>query len=252
VRDLAQRGVLRGDPGRYVCEEDPADISVPATLQAAIEARIDRLSTPAKRTLNAASVIGLRFGLELLAALGIDAVLVELLAAELIDQVQHTPGPEYAFRHPLIRTVAYESQLRVDRAALHRRVAVAIESGAPAAVDENAALIAEHAEAAGDLHAAYGWHMRAAMWATYRDIAAARRSWERARTIADAVPPDDPERTTASRNCESCVPRPETRRHWPSGWPDWCWSARSGVGSVRRRTLHRKPGLSSSRSAIRR
>ena len=37
--------------------------------------------------------------------------------------------------------------------------------------------------------------MRAATWATYRDIAAARLSWERARAIADAVPADDPNRT---------------------------------------------------------
>ena len=56
-------------------------------------------------------------------------------------------------------------------------------------------MIAEHLEAAGDLHAAYQWHMRAATWATYRDIAAARQSWERARTIADAVPAEDPNRT---------------------------------------------------------
>ena len=49
-------------------------------------------------------------------------------------------------------------------------------------------------EAAGDLHAAYGWQMRAATWATNRDIAAARLSWERAQTIADALPADDPDR----------------------------------------------------------
>ena len=60
--------------------------------------------------------------------------------------------------------------------------------------EENAALIAEHLEAAGELHAAYGWHMRAATWATNRDIAAARLSWERARKIADALPADDPDR----------------------------------------------------------
>ena len=59
--------------------------------------------------------------------------------------------------------------------------------------EENAALIAEHLEAAGDLHAAYGWHMRAATWATNRDIAAARLSWERAQKIADALPAEDPQ-----------------------------------------------------------
>jgi len=69
-----------------------------------------------------------------------------------------------------------------------------IESRDPAAADENAALIGEHLEAAGDLHAAYGWHMRAATWATNRDIGAARSSWERATRIADALPADDPNR----------------------------------------------------------
>ena len=77
---------------------------------------------------------------------------------------------------------------------MHRRLAAAIEISDPASADENAALIAEHLEAAGDGHAAYDWHMRAATWATNRDIAAARRSWERARTIADALPAEDPNR----------------------------------------------------------
>ena len=130
VRELVQRGVLVGEHGGYVCRADVAEVSVPATVQAAIEARIDRLNTPAKRTLNAASAIGARFGAELLAALSIDPVFDELVSAELIDQVRFTPAAEYAFRHPLIRAVAYESQLKSDRAELHRRLATAIQSGA--------------------------------------------------------------------------------------------------------------------------
>jgi class 3 adenylate cyclase len=192
VRELVQRGVLAGERGGYVCRANIAEVSVPATVQAAIEARIDRLRAPAKRTLNAASVIGARFGAELLAALGIDAVFDELLSAELIDQVRFTPSAEYAFRHALIRAVAYESQLKSDRAEWHRRLAAAIEQSEPSSVEENAALIAEHLQAAGELHAAYGWHMRAGAWSTNRDIAAARVSWERARRIADALPADDP------------------------------------------------------------
>ena len=80
------------------------------------------------------------------------------------------------------------------RAQLHRRLAAVIEARSPASADENAALIAEHLEAAGDLPAAYGWHMRAATWATNRDVAAAWLSWERARKIADTLPADDPSR----------------------------------------------------------
>ena len=93
--------------------------------------------------------------------------------------MQFSPRAEYAFRHPLIRAVAYESQLKSDRARLHRRVAEAIE--AQGSVDENAALIAEHHEAAGDLHAAFKWHMRAGDWSNIRDNAAAHDSWRRAR-----------------------------------------------------------------------
>ena len=195
VLELAQRGVLIGERGAYVCHTDVAELSVPATVQAAIEARIDRLDSRAKQTLNAASVIGARFDAVLLAALGIDVMVDELVGAELIDQVRFTPSVEYAFRHPLIRAVAYESQLKSDRAESHRRLAAAIESRDPAAADENAALIAEHLEAAGELHAAYQWHMRAAAWATYRDIAATRHSWVRAQAIADALPAHDPNRT---------------------------------------------------------
>jgi class 3 adenylate cyclase len=192
TRDLAERGVLVGERGSYACRTDVAEVSVPATLQATIAARIDRLDPTAKHTLAGAAVIGSRFNRDLLASLEVDPVVDELIAAELVDQVRFTPCAEYAFRHPLIRTVAYESQLKADRARLHRRLAAAIEARTPESADQDAALIAEHLEAAGDLHAAYGWHMRAARWATSRDIAAARRSWERARTIADTLPTEHP------------------------------------------------------------
>ena len=188
VREFIERGVLTGERGSYVCHADVAEVSVPATVQAAIEARIDRLNTPAKQTLNAASVIGARFDADLLAALGIDAAFDELLVAELIDQVRFTPHAEYAFRHPLIRAVSYESQLKSDRAEWHRRLATAIQEREPGSVEDNAAMIAEHLQAAGEVHAAYGWHMRAGAWSTNRDIDAARASWDRARRIADALP----------------------------------------------------------------
>jgi class 3 adenylate cyclase len=195
VRDLAERGVLEGQRSGYRCRADVAEVSVPATVQAVIAARIDRLEPGAKRTLSAAAVIGSQFSPDLLISLGIDPALEALVEAELIDQVRFTPRAEYAFRHPLIRTVAYESQLKSDRAKLHRRLAAAIEAGDPGSVEQNAAVIAENLEAAGDVRPAYGWHMRAGAWSTHRDMAAARLSWERASEIADALPPDDPERT---------------------------------------------------------
>jgi predicted ATPase len=101
-------------------------------LQATIAARIDRLDPGAKKAINAAAVIGSRFTPELLAALGIDPVLDDLVRVEMIDQVRFTPYPEYGFHHPLIRAVAYESQLKSERAEMHRRLATAIEQHQPA------------------------------------------------------------------------------------------------------------------------
>ncbi|WP_326546942.1 adenylate/guanylate cyclase domain-containing protein [Mycolicibacterium sp. ND9-15] len=191
VRDLAERKILDGERGAYVYRGD-GEVSVPPTVQATIAARIDRLGPAAKATLNAASVIGSQFGDDLLNALDV-AEVAELVDAELVEPVSPS---EFAFRHPLIRTVAYESQLKSSRSQLHRRVAAAIEQQDPSSVDKNAALIATHFEAAGDLHEAFDWHMRAGTWSVHRDIAAARMSWERARAVADALPEDDPGRLT--------------------------------------------------------
>lgn len=195
VRDLAARGVLHGTRGAYESDTLPAEVTVPATIEATLSSRIDRLSATAKRTANAAAVIGSRFDLALLTSVYPDAALTELVAAELIDRVTSSPREEYAFRHPMIRSVAYESQLKSDRSRLHLRVAQALERQSSTQPDEQAALIASHAETGGELRAAFDWHMRAANWMAYRDISAARTSWRRARDVADRLPATDPEHT---------------------------------------------------------
>ena len=189
VRDLAEQGVVTGARGAYRCTTPVADIDVPATVQAALGARIDRLGARAKRTLHAAAVIGAQFDAELVCQLTGDDELAELVAAELIEHVAGATGAHYAFRHPLIQKVAYDSQLRADRSKLHRRLAASLEQ-----VDENAALLASQWEAAGDFGRAYLWHMRAGSWLNYRDHSAAYRSWQRARDAADRLPADDPDR----------------------------------------------------------
>jgi hypothetical protein len=86
--------VLGGQRAAYVCAGRLAEVSVPATLQAAIAARIDRLHPMAKRTLWAAAVIGSRLSADLLAALRIDPVLDDPLRTELIDQIVFGPHAE--------------------------------------------------------------------------------------------------------------------------------------------------------------
>jgi adenylate cyclase len=181
VRDLAGGGVLSGSRGRYRLIGDVDEIVVPATVQAVLAARIDRLSAEAKSTLNAAAVIGSQFDVDTLQALRPETEstrLAELVSAELIDQTEFVPRQRYCFRHPLVRTVAYESQLSTTRVQAHIRLAAVIEARDPGGADENAALIATHLEAAGELADAYRWHMRAAEWLRLRDLPAARAQWE--------------------------------------------------------------------------
>jgi adenylate cyclase len=196
VRDLAERNILEGRRGAYVCAVDSGEVAVPATVQATIAARIDRLGATAKHTLNAAAVIGSRFGADLLTKVVEPTQLSDLLDAELIEPASPAGGGEYVFLHPLIRAVAYESQLKSGRSQLHRRVAAAVQERDPETVEENAALIATHLEAAGDLREAADWNMRAAAWLTNRDIAAARARWRRARQVADRLPAEEPDRTS--------------------------------------------------------
>jgi hypothetical protein len=75
---------------------------------------------------------------------------------------------------------------------LHQRLATVIQQRNSESVDANAVLIAEHLESAGDLRAAFDWHMRAGAWAQFRDFKAAHASWQRARDVADRLSVDDP------------------------------------------------------------
>ena len=71
--------MLEGQPGAYKSTAEGAEVNVPATVQAVIAARIDRLKANAKRALNAAAVVGMRITPELITALGIPPVVDELV-----------------------------------------------------------------------------------------------------------------------------------------------------------------------------
>jgi len=121
VRDLAERAVLHGEPGAYLLRGDVADVEVPATLQATIGARIDRLGSTAKRTLNAAAVIGSRFGTDLLTSLVDSADVPPLIEAELVDRVGVLPAPRVCISPP----ADPRGRLRITAQIRPRRVALA-------------------------------------------------------------------------------------------------------------------------------
>ncbi len=102
-----------------------AEVPLPQTIRDAVLLRAADLSEEARATAEAASVAGSRFDLELLAALGCEAGLEDLLASGLI--VEPAPG-RAAFRHPLARDAIYEDVPWLRRRSLHRDLAAAIEA----------------------------------------------------------------------------------------------------------------------------
>jgi tetratricopeptide (TPR) repeat protein len=171
-------------------------LNVPASVQAVLSARIDRLPEREKQVLQTASVIGKTFSEALLgrvitsvSAIGeadLSQALSALAAAEFLYEAALYPELEYSFKHPLTQEVAERSQLRERRVRVHAAVARGLEESG-GNLDERAAEIAQHYEEAGDGPAAARWHRRAAEWAGLNDMKAALHHWQRVRELAPAL-----------------------------------------------------------------
>ncbi len=185
VQALVESGALAGERGAYRLTRSVDEIAIPATVQAVLAARIDRLPQREKTVLQSASVIGHEFGEPVLRVVtGLpEHELAESLGmlrdAELVYEKTFYPDAEYAFKHPLTEEVAYHSQLGERRARVHAAVAGAIEELYPDRLDELAALLANHWEQAHDPLAAARWSARAAAWAGQLHPADALSHWHR-------------------------------------------------------------------------
>ena len=136
VRTLVETGALTGERGAYRLARPLRAIQVPATVQAVIAARIDRLFAADKTLLQIASVLGkdvpnVPLGLlQAIAELAEDelrAAIGRLRAAEFLYQVEFLPDVEYTFKHALTHEVTYGSLLQDRRRALHVRIVETIE-----------------------------------------------------------------------------------------------------------------------------
>jgi tetratricopeptide (TPR) repeat protein len=116
----------------------------------------------------------------------LDQALGKLVAGEFVYERELYPEALYAFKHPLTQEVAYGSQLGERRAPIHAAVARAIAACYRERLEERAALLAQHWEAAGETLEAARWHARAAAWAG-RNPAEALRHWRRGRKLAGAL-----------------------------------------------------------------
>ena len=196
VRELVEAGYLVGDRGAYRLTKPVGDTGVPATVQAILAARIDRLET-AKALLQAASVIGKEVpetALKIVADvddLALAEGLKELIGAGFLYEDEIYPERILAFSHPLTQEVAYGSQLGEQRARAHAAAAQALIELNPERHEELAALIAQHLEQGRETLEAARWYARAAHRAGYAHPRDAMRLWAKVSELADQLPADE-------------------------------------------------------------
>ena len=151
IRTLAETQVLVGERGNYRLAKPFAGIQIPATVQAILSARIDRLSPLEKHLLQAAAVIGVDVPFTLLQSIAeepedqLQQGLAHLQAAEFLYETGLFPEVEYTFRHGLTYEVAYGSLLHERRRALHARIVETIETRYADRLTEQVERLAYHA-----------------------------------------------------------------------------------------------------------
>jgi class 3 adenylate cyclase/tetratricopeptide (TPR) repeat protein len=151
VRTLMETKALVGDRGACRLAREVHTIQVPATVQAVLAARIDRLPIDARRLLQAAAVIGMDVPFMLLHAITelpeevLRRSLAQLQAAEFLYEVSLFPSVEYTFKHALTHDVAYGTLLQERRRALHARIVAAIEQIHGDRLTEHVERLAHHA-----------------------------------------------------------------------------------------------------------
>jgi tetratricopeptide (TPR) repeat protein len=151
VRTLVETEVLMGERGAYRLAKPLDSLQVPATVQAVLAARIDRLPPEEKRLLQTAAVIGTEVPWPLLQAIAdapeevLHRGLAHVQAAEFLYETSLFPEREYTFKHALTHEVAYSSLLQERRRLLHARIVEVLEQQHADRLAEQVERLAHHA-----------------------------------------------------------------------------------------------------------
>jgi predicted ATPase len=154
TKAVVESGFLTDSGDRYAAAGPAPALSIPATLQASLLARLDRIA-PARRMAQIGATLGRSFSHQLISTVApmpqsqVDDSLAQLVGAELIYRRGTPPDAEYTFKHALIQDSAYGTLLRGPRQQLHAHIATVLESQFPDVVAAEPAVLARHCEAAG-------------------------------------------------------------------------------------------------------
>ena len=245
VRTLIETGMLVGQPGAYRLAQALQTIQVPATVQAVLAARIDRLSPEDKRLLQTAAVIGTEVPFALLQAIAdlpeadLHRGLVHLQAAEFLYETRLFPEREYTFKHALTHEVAYSSLLLERRRGLHTRIVEALEALTGDRVAEQVERLAHHAlrGEVWEKAVTYGWQAGIRWWharPTARRWRPLSRLWVPCST-APRVAPDTNRPlicglTCAMRSYRSASTSGSSATSTPRNVSRWPWTINVGWG----------------------
>ena len=153
TKAVLEAGAERG--GEIAASVPSAGLGVPATLQASLMARLDRLGPAAKGVAQIGAAIGREFSYELAASVGelaeerLQDALQRLVDAGLVFQRGTPPEAAYLFKHALVQDTAYGTLLRGPRRQLHARIAEALTAHYPELMDSQPELFAQHYAEAG-------------------------------------------------------------------------------------------------------
>jgi class 3 adenylate cyclase/tetratricopeptide (TPR) repeat protein len=212
VRTLVETQVLAGERGTYRLAKELQSFQIPATAQAILTARIDRLAPEDKRLLQAAAVVGKDVPFTLLQAIVEEPEevlrrgLSNLQAAEFLYESKLFPDLEYTFRHALTQEVAYQSLLASRREALHAAAGRTLESLYTNRLDQAYDRLAYHYSKTANAHKAVEYLTRfAEKTAGMYAHAEAAKALEEALPHAERLPGDERDR----RKVELVVRRAE-------------------------------------------
>jgi class 3 adenylate cyclase/predicted ATPase len=165
--------ILKEQEGRYVLTGPLSSLSIPASLQEVLMARLDRL--PAVREVaQLGAVFGREFAYQMIQAISafeeqkLRDGLSQLVGAELLYQRGRPPRATYTFKHALIQDAAYHSLLKRTRQHYHQLAATFLETSFPELVEAQPELLAHHHAESGQPERAIAYLRKAAERAALR------------------------------------------------------------------------------------
>ncbi|MFZ0621305.1 MAG: adenylate/guanylate cyclase domain-containing protein [Pseudolabrys sp.] len=166
TKAVLEGDILVKDADGYRLDGPLPPLAIPATLQASLMARLDRLA-PVKEISQIGAAIGREFSYSLMRELvgrdetALKHALTKLEQAELVFRRGEPPEAIYSFKHVLVRDAAYESLLKSRRQQLHGQIARAMKEKFPDIVVSQPEIVAHHFTEAGLAEPAIDYWLKA-------------------------------------------------------------------------------------------